>query len=117
MADSATCQGFSAQSISDCVLWARDILYVELIGGKLRHPLLLLTCIQLWLCQNVSQWIVVYPGSETVPFQPMADLITDGPFKSHKLQAMDKVSVLRAVPLLASESNWTGSLHTWSHLR
>lgn len=97
MADSATSQGFSAQRISDCALWARDILYVELIGGKLRHPPRL-TCIQRWLRQNVSRRIVVYSGSETVPFQLMADLIADGPFKSHKLQAMDRVLVLRAVP-------------------
>ena len=78
------------------ILLTRNIPDIKVVTHQLGHPLLFIT-VQLQLCQNVSQRILVHPNCEFVAFKPVTELVADWP--------------------LAGKSNGSGSCFTNLNLR
>lgn len=96
----------SAQSIGDDILAAWDILDIKVVWRQLRHPPLL-TSVQLGLCEDIRERVIICPDSKRMPLQPVAELVAKGPFEGEKLQTVGWVLGLCTSQGLARKSNRT----------
>lgn len=69
------------------ILAAWDVLDFKVVWCQLHHPPLL-TSIQLGLCDDVRWRVAIHPDSKRTPLEPVAELITNGPFEGEELQTV-----------------------------
>lgn len=106
----------TAEGVRHHILRTRNVSDVKVVWGQFRHPPLL-TGVQLWFTENVSERVIVGPYSELVTSQPMAELVAHSPLKCEEFEPVCWVARLGIIQRLTGKCDGPCNIITISQLR